>query len=406
MSPVRIIAIICTAQFFAQIGAFSVPALLPTFIDRWNLSGTEAGWIIGAFYASYTLTVPILVSLTDRIDPKRIYLGAVLLTAIAALGYATLADGFWSAFVFRLIAGIGWAGTYMPGLKALGDFVEGPQQSRGVAIHAGSVGVSGAASFIVTSIIASYFGWRWGIAFGGIGAVLSFLIMAFLLPSREPKAPGDAGQTRLLDFRPVLRNRSALAYSLGYCFHTWEMNALRAWVVTFLTFTLATNGGSTTLLAPAAIDTVLCLAGVWSSLFGNEISRQIGRQRFIIYGMIASMAVAGVIGFTSSVSYELAAGLCVVYGILIWAASSSLTAGTVGSAMVGQRGATMAVHSTLGYAGGFVGPLVMGAILDLAGGESAFAWGIAFAHVSAIMALGLLTMIVLQPKALAGDRDN
>ena len=74
--------------------------------------------------------------------------------------------------------------------------------------------------------------------------------------------------------------------------------------------------------------------------------------------------------------------------------------------MVGQRGATMAVHSTLGYAGGFVGPLVMGAILDLAGGESAFAWGIAFAHVSAIMALGLLTMIVLQPKALAGDRDN
>ena len=122
--------------------------------------------------------------------------------------------------------------------------------------------------------------------------------------------------------------------------------------------------------------------------------------------MIASMAVAGVIGFTSSVSYELAAGLCVVYGILIWADSSSLTAGTVGSAMVGQRGATMAVHSTLGYAGGFVGPLVMGAILDLAGGESAFAWGIAFAHVSAIMALGLLTMIVLQPKALAGDRDN
>ena len=198
MSPVRIIAIICTAQFFAQIGAFSVPALLPTFIDRWNLSGTEAGWIIGAFYASYTLTVPILVSLTDRIDPKRIYLGAVLLTAIAALGYATLANGFWSAFVFRLIAGIGWAGTYMPGLKALGDFVEGPQQSRGVAIHAGSVGVSGAASFIVTSIIASYFGWRWGIAFGGIGAVLAFLIMAFLLPSREPKAPGDAGQRQAL----------------------------------------------------------------------------------------------------------------------------------------------------------------------------------------------------------------
>ena len=118
------------------------------------------------------------------------------------------------------------------------------------------------------------------------------------------------------------------------------------------------------------------------------------------------MLVAGVIGFSSSVSYELAAGLCIVYGILIWADSSSLTAGAVGSAVPGQRGATMAMHSTLGYAGGFVGPLVMGAILDLSGGESAVAWGIAFAHITLVMALGLLAIIVLRPKDLAGDRNN
>ncbi|HLB15455.1 MAG TPA: MFS transporter, partial [Burkholderiales bacterium] len=44
------------------------------------------------------------------------------------------------------------------------------------------------------------------------------------------------------------------------------------------------------------------------------------------------------------------------------------------------RGATMAVHSTLGFAAGFVSPLVFGAALDLAGGnQSAAAWGIAFA---------------------------
>ena len=166
------------------------------------------------------------------------------------------------------------------------------------------------------------------------------------------------------------------------------------------------HSGGTTLLAPAAIATVLSLAGVWASVSGNEVARRIGRRRFIICVMLASMAVAGVIGFTSGVSYELAAGLCILYGILIWADSSSLTAGTVGSALPGQRGATMAVHSTLGYAGGFVGPLVMGAILDLAGGESAFAWGVAFAHIAAVMALGLLAMIVFRPKHLAGDRDN
>lgn len=405
MSPIRIIAIVCTAQVFAQIGAFAVPALLPVFIADWNLSGTEAGWIIGAFYASYTLTVPVLVSLTDRIDPKRIYLGAVCLTAVAGLGYATLADGFWSAFAFRLIAGVGWAGTYMPGLKALSDFVEGPQQSRGVALHAASVGVSGAASFVIASTIAEWFGWRWGIGFGGGCAVIAFFVMFLLLPGRAPRPP-EGEPSALLDFRPVLRNRSALAYSLGYCFHTWEMNALRAWVVTFLTFALAQSGEEASLFTPAAIATGLSLAGVWASVSGNEVARRIGRRRFIVCVMLASMAVAAGIGFTSSISYPLAAGLCVLYGILIWADSSSLTAGTVGSALPGQRGATMAVHSTLGYAGGFVGPLAIGAILDLAGGESALAWGVAFAHIAVVMALGLLAIIVLRPKDLAGDRSG
>jgi hypothetical protein len=43
---------------------------------------------------------------------------------------------------------------------------------------------------------------------------------------------------------------------------------------------------------------------------------------------------------------------------------------SAGSAEPGQRGATLAVHSTLGYAGGFLGPLALGAVLDLLGGAS------------------------------------
>ena len=39
---------------------------------------------------------------------------------------------------------------------------------------------------------------------------------------------------RLFDFRPVLRNRSAMAYAIVYGIHTLEMNALRGWGVAFL----------------------------------------------------------------------------------------------------------------------------------------------------------------------------
>ena len=50
------------------------------------------------------------------------------LTALSHFGFALFADGFWSALFLRLLAGIGWAGTYMPGLKAIADPLEGTAQ--------------------------------------------------------------------------------------------------------------------------------------------------------------------------------------------------------------------------------------------------------------------------------------
>jgi MFS family permease len=78
----------CAAQACAQIGAFSVAALLPTLIREWSLTNTEAGWIGGIYYAAYTLAVPLLSSLTDRVDPKRVYLLSVAVTALAFVRFA------------------------------------------------------------------------------------------------------------------------------------------------------------------------------------------------------------------------------------------------------------------------------------------------------------------------------
>ena len=79
--------------------------------------------------------------------------------------------------------------------------------------------------------------------------------------------------------------------------------------------------------------------------------------------------------------------------LFVMSDSSTLTAGMVGAADPRFKGATMAVHSTLGFGAGFVSPLVFGAALDLAGGnQSITAWGIAFATlgVGALVAAALL----------------
>jgi len=400
----RAVVVMCAAQACAQIGAFSVAALIPTLIPTWSLSNTEAGWISGIYYAAYTLVVPLLSSLTDRVDPKRIYLGSVALTALAFAGFAWVATGFWSALACRALMGIGWAGSYMPGLKALSDVTEGPQQSRAVAAHAAAVGVSGALSFGVAGLVNASLGWQWAIVPGAVGAALAFALVLIGLPARPPR-PSTWPRAALLDFRPILRNRSALAYSLAYCVHTWEMSALRAWVVAFLTFAAAGSAaGAWTALAPATVASVMGLLGVWASVWGNELSIRLGRRRFILGTMLVSAALAGVIGFSAALPYAGAAALVLLYAILIWADSSSLTAGSAGSAEPGRRGATLAVHSTLGYAGGFLGPLAFGAALDLFGSASVLGWGIAFGHVTVALLLGALAFVWLRPADLAGDR--
>jgi predicted MFS family arabinose efflux permease len=301
--------------------------------------------------------------------------------------------------------GAGWAGSYMPGLKALSDLAEGQQQSRAVAAHAAAVGVSGALSFGIAGAVNAWLGWPWALVPGALGATLAFGLVLLGLPSQPVRAAAGPGGA-LLDFRPILRNRSALAYSIAYCVHTWEMSALRGWVVTFLTFVAAQRGGAWIPLAPASVASVMGLIGVWASVWGNELAIRFGRRRFILGTMLTSAALAAVIGFSAAVPYAVAAALVLLYAMLIWSDSSSLTAGSAGSAEPGRRGATLAVHSTLGYAGGFLGPLVLGATLDLVGGASVLGWGVAFAHVTVAVLLGTLIFVWLRPADLAGDRSS
>jgi predicted MFS family arabinose efflux permease len=402
-SGARLVAAVCTAQVLVQIGAYFWPALLPEMMARWGLTYSEAGWITAAFYAAYMAAVPILVTLTDRVDPKRIYLIGVGCTVAGHLLFGLHADGFWSALALRALAGVGWAGTYMTGLKLLADRVDGRLMSRAVTGHAASIGVSGALSFSCAGLLAGSFGWRSAFMVAGASGVAAWLLVAASVPPRPPGSAPAGERPGLFDFRPVLRNRSAMAYSIGYCVHTLEMNALRGWGVAFLSFVALRTGGTETQLAPVFVLTILGLIGTTASVIGNEVAIRFGRRRLIVGAMLGSILVGGSIGFLGSLSYSLAVGLLLLYGFVIWLDSSSLTAGAAGTADPARRGATLAVHSSLGYAGGFVGPLMIGVTLDLAGGASPAAWGTAFLGVAFLMVLALAAFRILRPRGLAGD---
>ena len=403
--PARLVAVVCAGQVLVQIGAFFWPALLPGMMRLWELSNSQAGWVTASFYGAYMLSVPVLVTLTDRVDPKRVYLFGVGSTVVGHLLFGLFADGFWSAVALRALTGMGWAGTYMTGLKLLADRVDAKMMSRATAGHAASIGISGALSFATGDLIAAVAGWRAAFVGAAISAAVACVLVAVIVPAQAKRITVTNDGQGLYDFRPVFRNSSAMAYAIAYCIHTLEMSALRGWGVAFLGYVATSTGTATaSLLSPAIVATGLGLIGTFASVAGNEAAIRYGRKRLIVTAMMTSILIGATIGFIGSMSYAIAAVLLTLYGIVIWLDSSSLTAGTAGTAEPSRRGATLAVHSMLGYAGGFVGPLLIGWVLDVSGGMSQLGWGMSFLSVAILMALALVIFWAIRPRELEGDK--
>jgi len=379
------------AQVLTQIGAFTLPALLPGYIERWHLTKTEAGWLVGIFFAAYVPAVPVLLALTDRLPARRIYLVGTGLTALSHLEFAILADGFWSGLLMRALAGIGWAGAYMPGLKAITDTLDGNAQSRAVSWHAAGVGIAGAVSFAIASMFDSLAGPKAAFLFGAVAAACAFSIAATVMPAAVP-AHTSKRRGALLDFRPVFRNRRAMAWIAGYTVHTWELAAVRAWAVTFLTASAARLGPPTWMTSPAVLFTAIGLVSIAVSISGNETAQRYGRRRLVLWAMSSAAAMSLLTGWTTGVSVTVAVLAVLAWNSAIYLDSSALTAGTVQAAEKDLRGATMGLHSRAGYAGGFLGPLGVGIVLDLAGGDTVLGWGLAFGHIAVFTVGGFVIL--------------
>ncbi|MCH9044915.1 MAG: MFS transporter [SAR324 cluster bacterium] len=387
----------CLAEILGILGFFAFPALLPTFIEQWHLTNTEAGWINAVFFLGYMLAVPVLVSLTDRVDPRRIYLISMALTALAIVGFPLLVGGLWTALALRALAGVGMAGTYMPGLKALSDLIEGPVQSRAIAFYTSSFGIGSSLSFYLSGKIAAWQDWQTAFLLLSLGPVLALVWVWRVLPAKRPVPPARPS-ARWQDFTTVLRNRRAMGYTLAYAVHNFELFGLRSWIVVFLTFNSQFQSPGGVTIAPTTFAALVTLLSLPSSVTGNELAVRFGRRRVVCAIMTVSALLAVVLGFTASLPFAVVATLCIIYGVAVMADSSPITAGTVAEATPGLRGTTMAVHACVGFLGSFLGPLAFGVVLDLAGGrEQVMSWGLAFATMGAAVALGPVFVLMLNP---------
>lgn len=391
--PVVPVVCLCVAEVAGMLGVFAFPALLPHFMQIWELSGNQAGWINGIYFIGYTVAVPLLTSLTDQMDARHIYLAGCAIGILSNLGFAFLSGGFWSALLFRAMCGISLAGTFVPGLKALMDRLALSSQPRGIALYTACFGLGMSGSFFVTGKFFQWWGWETAFAAAAAGSGLALVLAAAVLKPIPLPACAATTHRHILDFRPVWQNRNARAYILAYMCHTWEMFAARAWLVAFMAFNLSVHPGSDSLLIPTTVMAVAGIAGMLASIAGAELSLRFPRKTMVMLIMGISCLISMTIGFCAGVDPVWVAVLCILYTIFFQGDSAAIHAGVITAAQPELRGATMALQSLGGFGAAALGTIAAGWVLDFSGGGyTVFSWGITFASMGLAAALGIILM--------------
>ena len=387
---VVLITAMCVAEVLGMLGVFAFPALLPYFLKSWDLSHIRAGWISGIYFAGYTAAVPMLTGLTDRVDARRIYLMSGTLGGLSNLGFAFLASGFWSALIFRGLSGLGLAGTFIPGLKAIIDRLESRAQPRAISFYTAFFGLGVSVSFYFAGQIFRWSGWQPVFGIAAMGSALSLFLSFWVLKPRSiPKASLETASVHIFDFRPVWKNRPARAYILAYMCHMWEMFAARSWLVAFLSFSITRQKSAAGLMAPTTVMAVAGIGGMLASIAGGELAVRLGRRRVVTTIMGISCLLAVAVGFSAPLPYSAVIILCLVYTLFFQGDSAALHAGVITAAAPERQGVTMALQSLGGFAAASLGSVVAGMILDLTGGGStSLSWGLTFGSMGIAAALG------------------
>jgi len=365
-----------------QLAIMAVPALSIELADLWNLGASETGWLGGIYFAGYAVALPFLTGATQRMDGRLVYAASALIGAAASFSFALFADGFWWALGLRFVAGIGFAGIHIVGMKLLADRLAGQTQARSGAFYTGAFAVGSGCSFLVAGTLSKMFGWEAVFVAAGTGSLLSMLTLLLIGP---PLAGNEVRSTRWLpDFAVAWQDAEIRRYVIAYAGNIWEVFAVRVWFVPFLAFN-ATLNGYTPNWSATTIAGLSVFVAVPLNLAIAELGIRLGRKQVIFAVSLASVLVCGLLGWQATGPYLLVIVLLVIHGVTSYGDVGAIAGGIMSVTTGEKRAAALALFGLAGFTAGFIGPLAVGLAIDLNGGrEAPIAWLWAFV----VMALG------------------
>ena len=206
---------------------------LPAVARDLNITPAQSIWIVNAYQLAVVASLLPFAALGDRVGPKKVFLGGVVIYTFASLG-CVLAGSLTQLAIARALQGIGSAGVMSVNIALVRLIYPPNRLGRGVGLNALVVGLGSSLGPTVASAVLSLGNWPWLFALN-----LPLGVLAWVLGSRD--IPASRGQGHPVDTATAALSAvtfAALIFALSSA-------AQRAgWVTVMTTLALALVCGS------------------------------------------------------------------------------------------------------------------------------------------------------------------
>ena len=366
-------------------GNFSTAA--PLIKDQLQLTNSQIGVLISAFFWTYVPGHFLSGWLSERIGPYRTLALGLLVWSIATL-LTGLAVGFAMLLGLRLLLGLGESAGWPASSKLLAMHVSGEKLASANAMTGAGLNLGNGVGILLGGLMVAQFGWR--ALFFVFGALSLLWLVPWLRLERPVPLPPAAGQGTdhgpAPSFGVLLGKREMWGSALGHFCNNYPYFLVLSWLPLYL---VKQQGYSITAMAwlGGAVYLLSAIFGVIGARIADRWIERGGSQNRVRKTMVL---VCLVVALGCMLACAFGSPQVAVLGLLTFSLANGLGAFSVfsiGQTIAGPRcsGKWIGIQNGVAGMSGVIGPLLTGWSIDQTGN-----YRVAFLIAAGVVVLGMV----------------